>query len=251
MSKIKYTEETKNKATELRLSGLSLPEITEKTGMKSVSLKTLFREKGIKLTPEQKTNALARRWLNHEPIVDGRKKCSKCGIYKPITEFHKNSNRISGLVSSCKECYSEFYEENSEIIKERTNRYRLSHFEKKKEDDRAYYHSHKQVYVDNAKKWVVNNPDKRRIIQTEYDKRTQKQKNARTARYRAAKLKATPPWLSAHQLEEMKRIYENCPKGFHVDHIVPLLGKNVRGLHVPWNLQYLPGKENLSKSNKF
>src|SRR6476661_1541896 len=60
--------------------------------------------------------------------------------------------------------------------------------------------------------------------------------------------KATPLWAD---LKEIKRIYLNCPKEMVVDHIIPLQGKLVCGLHVENNLQYLSDSENASKNNKF
>jgi len=71
--------------------------------------------------------------------------------------------------------------------------------------------------------------------------------NAKTNRRRASKLNAIVAWTN---IEKIKEIYKNCPKGYHVDHIIPLQGKNVSGLHVENNLQYLTAKQNTSKGNK-
>jgi hypothetical protein len=56
--------------------------------------------------------------------------------------------------------------------------------------------------------------------------------------------------ISRAYREEIADIYEARPQGMQVDHIVPLNGLNVSGLHVPWNLQYLSPEDNLKKSNK-
>ncbi len=68
------------------------------------------------------------------------------------------------------------------------------------------------------------------------------------AQRRAAKLKATPLWVD---IDAIRKIYSSCPKGYHVDHIIPLQGKNVCGLHIAENLQILSAKENITKGNKF
>ena len=66
-----------------------------------------------------------------------------------------------------------------------------------------------------------------------------------------------PAWLNAGHMLEMESIYVYCSAlrsvglDYHVDHIVPLRGDEVSGLHAPWNLQVIPGVENMSKGNRF
>jgi hypothetical protein len=60
--------------------------------------------------------------------------------------------------------------------------------------------------------------------------------------------KCKPKWVDNQALT---KIYIDRPVGHEVDHIVPVKGKNVCGLHVPWNLQYLPKSDNRKKYNIF
>lgn len=61
-------------------------------------------------------------------------------------------------------------------------------------------------------------------------------------------IERTPIW---EDLDLIAKFYSNCPKGYHVDHIIPLQGKLVSGLHTLTNLQYLLASDNLAKSNYF
>lgn len=72
--------------------------------------------------------------------------------------------------------------------------------------------------------------------------------NANNAKRRAAKRQATPAWACQ---DAIKALYEQCPIGYHVDHIYPLTSDWVCGLHVLENLQVIPEQENLSKGNRY
>ncbi|NJO48134.1 MAG: HNH endonuclease [Leptolyngbyaceae cyanobacterium RM2_2_4] len=79
----------------------------------------------------------------------------------------------------------------------------------------------------------------------EYDSSHQKEKNAREAKRRSVKIEATPKWVD---LDKIQEFYKNCPAGMGVDHIIPLNNKEVCGLHVIENLQYLTKEENRRKA---
>ena len=76
-------------------------------------------------------------------------------------------------------------------------------------------------------------------------------------RYALSKRRSCPSWLTSEQKKEIELFYwlakdlSTISEGvYDVDHIVPLQGKDVCGLHVPWNLQVLPADLNISKRNK-
>lgn len=87
-----------------------------------------------------------------------------------------------------------------------------------------------------------------RAKQRKYQKENSRKNNASSAKYNAAKINRTPSWANS---EAIYFWYECCPAGCHVDHIIPLQGNNISGLHIETNLQWLPAKQNLEKSNKW
>lgn len=90
-----------------------------------------------------------------------------------------------------------------------------------------------------------------------YAKNNRHKSNARASKRRASKLKASPIWLTKNQVAEIGEFYNMAkqletvfPWKQEVDHIEPLQGKDICGLHVPWNLQIIPRVLNRSKGIK-
>lgn len=86
----------------------------------------------------------------------------------------------------------------------------------------------------------------------------QRNANVLKARRRAAKMQRTPAWLTVDDFWMLEQAYELAALrtkmlGFawHVDHIIPLQGKLVSGLHVPTNIRVIPGVENVRKANRY
>jgi len=133
------------------------------------------------------------------------------------------------------------------INKLTTSEYGKIYYQKNREKIIEYRKKYRLKNKDKEKEYKLKNKDKIKEANRLYRLNNPHIKNNANAIRRATKLNATPKFAN---IKKIKEIYKNCPKGFHVDHIIPLKNKLVCGLHVEWNLQYLPAKENLSKSNK-
>lgn len=189
------------------------------------------------------------------------KVCTKCKEEKPLNCFKRRYDYPpeSGKVQSwCRSCTTV---RDAETLK------------KKKADDPTLA---KRMY-DKVKSWTKGeeglayhrradlkrywNSD-RRDKQLEYQRGYRKSNRDKISKWsverRVRKIQAMPIWLTEEhnrQIGEFYTLAKECEiltgDKYHVDHIVPLKGKNVCGLHVPWNLQVLPADVNIRKGNRY
>jgi hypothetical protein len=179
----------------------------------------------------------------------GRKglSCVNGALVQGLDQFHKSPRMKDGHSNVCKSCekarQSERYLENRDEVLDRTKAYGKANRHVTRKASKNYYSKNREASIQRKLDWCKQNPEKAA---------------ASAANYRANKRQATPVWLTEDHREEILRVYEHSKEcrmltgdEYHVDHIVPLAGENVCGLHVPWNLQVLPSDINIAKSNKY
>lgn len=203
------------------------------------------------------------------------KKCSCCGIVKPFEVFNKNSRTKDGRVAACKQCKTQYRENNKEKIAAQkrawydanrehalaTNkRCKLESPEKYKKIDSEKYKRNRNKVLERVSKYQKDNPEVNRRASKKYRDANPHKGAAKAAKRRAKLKQATPSWALADEWEQFftQEIYhisclrsEMLGKEHHVDHAVPLTSKLVCGLHVSANLRVILAEENIVKHNRY
>jgi hypothetical protein len=136
--------------------------------------------------------------------------------------------------------------------------WRVKNPDKVQQHNRAQYEKFSSKIVAGVKRYRDKNRDKLNKQKRQYAKANRHIFNKLQAKRKAAELQRTPAWLTADDFWLIEEAYDLAALrtrmfGFawHVDHVVPLQGKLVSGLHVPTNMQVIPGDDNRRKSNTF
>jgi hypothetical protein len=164
-------------------------------------------EKAMRKSPGTATDEDRKRWKREEYQRNKQKYIDRAAIWA-----EKNKDKVRAYFDK---------EETKIKVRQRTREWSANNRERKKKADRD---------------WV----DKNRALVRGYK-----------AKRRAKERNATPPWLTEDHLADIRAVYDEAERltletgtRYEVDHIVPLSGKIVSGLHVPWNLRAIPAVEN-------
>jgi hypothetical protein len=167
---------------------------------------------------------------------------------KPCKHGHVALRKTKG---ACLECLKI---ESKEAYRKRYDYFVAYNQTKGIENKKRYYQKNKEKIIEKNKKVPIETIRK---YKKAWKKANPEEVKAATNDRRRRHKDATPKWLSVEQKAEIRKIYKRAiqfckdkPKAYAVDHIVPLMGKEVCGLHVPWNLQILSAEENFKKNNK-
>lgn len=172
--------------------------------------------------------------------------CRLCRVEKPISEYQAHNAYKDGVSTQCKTCVSAY-----------RKTIRMDNIERDRNYSRKYKAKNRGLILQRSKEYVLANPEKRKATMKAYRQANPEKDLESTRRRQAAALLRTPKWLTVNDIWMMQEAYKLARLrtkitgiSWHVDHVLPLQGKIVSGLHTPYNLQVIPAKQNLEKANK-
>lgn len=153
--------------------------------------------------------------------------------------------------------HKDYRDRHPDRKKESSEKWRKANMDKVNASKRRRRKADPEKYRLKARELYHRDPERHRMIQRRSNRRNAGKVRERASYSAHRRGVATPSWLGSDQRSEIRSFYECAvmmeEAGYekrHVDHIVPIAGANVCGLHVPWNLQILPASINMSKGNR-
>lgn len=203
--------------------------------------------------------------------------------YDPV-KVCKRGHDSQRFVSTfqCVEC-QRYHGRRPENVEKRKP-YKKAYDEANKARNKTYRKDYYAAHPEKSREWAAKNRERSRAIKARWAERNKEQREAYLAKYRRSdlnkanqkryvstlkghakrnalarkrfisRMQRTPAWANTMEIERFYRqaaLMRRCGIDCHVDHIVPLQGDVVSGLHVETNLQILPGAENIRKRNKW
>ena len=195
--------------------------------------------------------------------------CFSCKEHLPISDFGRDKRRPAGISCWCKRCSNKKIAviratpEGREAHRQCEFRRHRENPERNRQKAREWHAANRERAQEVAKRLGRNRRhcaiwrEWEKVRQGDWYRRNSAHGIAKVRRRQMAQSQAMPRWLSSIQKAQIQEFYEiavarSVQTGikYTVDHIHPLRGDGFCGLHVPWNLQVVPGSWNFSKGNK-
>jgi hypothetical protein len=188
-------------------------------------------------------------------------RCCACGKVKAFSDFNRWARGPHGRSKVCRVCDNERSRKRRLEKPEETRQIKAAAYQKRREyynaKSRDYAVAHPAGRKGIVARYYVKNQDKVQVANLKWRAMNPDKVRAISRKRQTAKAKASPPWLTESHWAEIDFFYTHavdCERvsgeKYDVDHIVPLQGRNICGLHVPWNLQVLPRDLNRRKHNR-
>jgi len=214
--------------------------------------------------PKGQANRIARLQSGARMADDLKpcKRCTACNEWLPLCAFTIAKQNPDGLKRWCRACSNakraQWAKNNPEKAKALKRRQHAKHRQQCNERSAEWRRANPTKAQEHWDRWHAQRPEARKEARREWQSRNLAYGSKASTDRRAQAMRAIPAWaesefeslvaVEAYSLAQLRTQIVGIK--YHVDHVVPLRGKTVCGLHCAANLQVIPAVVNQSKSNR-